>query len=127
MQSLQTKPDAAPDRGVVLTGAVLAAAARLGLSGRELGQVLGISEPTVSRMKNGAYQLEPGQKPYELAALLVRLFRSLDAITGGDETVARAWMRGHNAAFDTAPAQRISSITGLMDVVQYLDARRAPI
>lgn len=116
-----------PDRATVLTRAVLAAASRLGMTGRELSMALGISEPTVSRMKSGAYRLEVGSKSYELAALVVRLFRSLDAITGGDEAVARAWMRAANSAFDAAPADRISSITGLIDVVQYLDARRAPI
>lgn len=127
MQDLHANLQTAPDRGAVLTRAVLSAGARLGLTGRELAAVLGVSEPTVSRMKSGAYLLETQSKAFEIAALLVRLFRSLDAITGGDEAVARAWMRADNTAFDTAPAQRITSITGLMDVVQYLDARRAPI
>ena len=127
MQILHADPKSTPDRGAILTKAVLSAAARLGLTGRELATTLGISEPTVSRMKSGAYRLEIESKPFELAALLVRLFRSLDAITGGDEAVARAWMRAGNAAFDAAPADRISSITGLIDVVQYLDARRAPL
>ena len=117
----------APDRGAVLTRAALGAAARLGLTGRDLALALGVSEPTVSRMRKGAHVLEEGSKPFELAALLVRLFRSLDAITGGDEGVARAWMRSRNEALRSVPAEQIASITGLVDVVQYLDARRAPL
>jgi transcriptional regulator with XRE-family HTH domain len=104
-------------RGVVLGKAAVTAADRLGLTARALARVIGVSEPYVSRMKRGALVLEDGSKPYELAALLVRVFRSLDAVTGGDETVARAWMR----------AQKITSVQGLCDVVAYLDARRAPL
>ena len=35
-------------------------------------------------------------KSFELALLFIRLFRSLDAIVGGDEAVARAWLRNEN-------------------------------
>lgn len=66
-------------------------------------------------------------KPFELAALLVRAFRSLDAITGGDEGVARAWLTSPNNALGARPAERIASAQGLVDVVTYLDARRAPL
>lgn len=127
MQVFQQQSRAAPDRGVVLTQAALRASERLGMSGRELGQAIGVSEPTVSRMRSGRYVLEEGTKPFELAALIVRLFRSLDAISGGDEHVARAWLRTDNTALEARPVDLISSITGLFDVVRYLDARRAPL
>src|SRR5687767_1743790 len=77
----------------VATKAVLRAAGRLGLSNKALAKIIGVSEATVSRMGAGSYQLAPGDKPFELALLVVRLFRSLDAITGGDEAVAAAWLR----------------------------------
>lgn len=117
----------APDRGSILTRAMLRAAERLGLSGRQLSEVVGVSEATVSRLKRGEARLEEGSKPFQLAALLVRAFRSLDAITGGDETVARVWMTAPNAALGARPAERISTVQGLVDVVTYLDARRAPL
>jgi transcriptional regulator with XRE-family HTH domain len=127
MALLKEIPSKLPERGPVLTRATLEAARRLGLSARELARVIGVSEPTVSRMKNGGYMLEEGSKPFEIAAFLVRLFRSLDAITGGDEAVVRSWMRAANTALDGVPAERIATLTGLLDVVQYLDARRAPL
>ena len=43
----------APDRNAVLTKALLRAAERLGLSGRQLSGIVGISEATVSRLKRG--------------------------------------------------------------------------
>lgn len=116
-----------PEAGAVLTKAALRAADRLGLSGRQLADIVGVSEATVSRWKRGESLLEPGSKPFELAALLVRTFRSLDAITGGDEAVARRWLAAPNTALAARPVERITQVQGLVDVTTYLDARRAPL
>ena len=116
-----------PEAGAVLTKAALRAADRLGLSGRQLADIVGVSEATVSRWKRGDSLLEPGSKPFELAALLVRTFRSLDAITGGDEAVARRWLAAPNAALAARPVERMTHVQGLVDVTTYLDARRAPL
>lgn len=115
------------EAGAVLTKAALRAADRLGLSGRQLADIVGVSEATVSRWKRGDSLLEPGSKPFELAALLVRTFRSLDAITGGDEAVARRWLAAPNTALAARPVERMTQVQGLVDVTTYLDARRAPL
>jgi hypothetical protein len=109
----------------VITKSVMRAADRLEVPNRVLAGVLGLSEATVSRMDSGAYQLEPGGKPFELAVLFLRLFRSLDAIVGGDVAVARAWLRNANTALGGAPITLIESVAGLVNVVAYLDHRRA--
>jgi hypothetical protein len=114
-----------PVRAAVVTKGVMRAAARLELSNRIVAATLGVSDATVSRMGAGAYQLEPGSKPYELAVLLLRLFRSLDAIAGGDVDVARAWLRNPNTALGATPLSLLESVTGLVNVVAYLDHRRA--
>jgi hypothetical protein len=43
-------------------------------------------------MRNGKYRLDRGQKPFELAVLLIRLYRSLDGIVGGDDSIAADWL-----------------------------------
>lgn len=116
-----------PADAAVVTKAVVRAANRLGLSNRVLAAILGLSEATMSRMGAGAYQLDTGQKAFELAVLFVRLFRGLDAITGGDTEVARAWLRNENTALGAAPLALITSVSGLVTVVGYLDARRAVV
>jgi uncharacterized protein (DUF2384 family) len=108
-----------------LTKAVIRAAERLNLKGRVLAAVLGVSETTLSRMKRGDFILETDTKPFELGVLFVRLFRSLDAIVGGDEAVARAWLDNPNVALDGRPIEKIRTVAGLVDVIAYLDARRA--
>lgn len=120
-------PGVAPDAGAVLTKAAIRAADGLGLSAKVLGGAIGVSEATVSRMRHGAFALERGSKPFELALLFVRLYRALDAIAGGDEAVARAWLRAPNEALGAVPVERITTVTGLFDVLAYLDARRAVV
>jgi len=115
------------NRAGVLTKAFVNALKLLELSGREAGRIIGLSEASVSRMRNGDFILEEGSKAFELAALLVRAFRSLDAIMGGDEASTRAWLRSPNIALGAAPIERMQTIGGLVDVVTYLDARRAPV
>lgn len=112
-----------PDAERVLTGAVRSAAERLGLRNRELARVLGASEASVSRLR-GARTVAVASKEGELALLFVRLFRSLDALVGGDEARARAWLAAENAHLGGVPAERIRSVEGLVEVVQYLDAMR---
>jgi hypothetical protein len=78
-------------------------------------------------MGSGDYVLARGEKPFELAVLLVRLFRSVDAIVGGDEATAQSWLRSENTALGGAPIEKIQTISGLIDVIAYLDARRAVV
>jgi len=124
MPGAEARRSPASDRAVA-TKAVLRAAQRLGLSNKMLGVVIGVSEATVSRMGSGGYLLSPGEKPFELALLFVRLFRSLDAIAGGDESLAAAWLRNENRALGGTPIALIQSVSGLVHVLGYLDARRA--
>ena len=112
-----------PEPGPVLAKAVLSAAARLGLRNRQLAGVLGSSEASVSRLQYGR-GLDPETKEGELALLFLRVYRSLDALVGGDDDKARAWLHAHNDHLRGVPAERIRTVEGLVDVVQYLDAMR---
>ena len=124
---LPSHADVTPNEAAALTKAVLRAAEHLAMTNKALATVIGVSEATVSRMRSGDYELQRGQKAFELGILFVRLYRSLDAILGGDSTVAKAWLRNMNTAFDATPLEMIQTIPGLVNVIQYLDARRAVV
>ena len=109
--------------GPVLTKATLNAASRLGLRNKQLAEVIGTSEASVSRLRSGR-ALDPKGKEGELALLFLRLYRSLDALVGGDDERARQWLHADNHHLAGVPAERIGSVEGLVDVVQYLDAMR---
>jgi hypothetical protein len=115
------------NQAAVLTKATLAAASKLGLTNKALASVIGVSEATVSRMRGGDYTLQLGQKPFELAVMLVRLYRSLDAIVGGDDAVASSWLKNSNSMLGAEPIALIQTVPGLINVIQYLDARRAVV
>ncbi|MEI9932810.1 MAG: MbcA/ParS/Xre antitoxin family protein [Rhizomicrobium sp.] len=55
----------------------------------------------------------------------MRVYRSLDAIVGGDDRVAAAWLKSDNTALGDKPVNLLQKVTGLIDVLSYLDARRA--
>ena len=120
------RPQAAPAPGAVLTKAVLRAAELLGLSSRALARILGVSEASVSRLVSGSRTIDPVSKEGELALLLVRVYRSLDALVGADAAQRRAWMGSHNRALNGRPIELIERAQGLTAVVAYLDAMRAP-
>jgi len=127
MTPLQPNLDLGPDRQATVSKAMLRAADLLGLSARELSPVIGLSEATLSRLKHGQGLSGLSGKAYELALLFIRLYRSLDAIAGGDDALSRRWLRTENTALGGIPAERIRSIDGLAHVLAYLDARRAPL
>ena len=120
-------PSPRSDAGVVLATATQRASALLGLTGAALARVIGVSEASVSRIARGERALPPGSKEGELALLLVRLYRSLDALVGNDEARRLAWMRSHNDALNGVPAVLILGAQGLVATVEYLDAMRAPL
>jgi hypothetical protein len=124
MRHVATKPATAPE-GAVMTKAVLRAASRLAVPNKVLAGIIGLSEASISRMGAGTYTLTPGDKPFDLAVLFVRLFRALDAIVHGDEAVAQEWLRNENTALGGQPLALIQSVPGLVHAVAYLDARRA--
>jgi len=118
------KPEPAAD--LVLTRAVLRSAELLGLSSAALARILGVSEASVSRLASGARTVDPQSKEGELALLLVRVYRSLDALVGSDAPQRQAWLHGHNRALNGRPIDLIQRTDGLVNVVAYLDAMRAP-
>jgi hypothetical protein len=109
----------------VLTTATLRAADFLGLSSGDLARVLGLSPASVTRMRQGSFQLDRDSKAFELAQLLVRLFRSLDSIVGGDMESLRSWMNSANIALGHKPLELIRTVRGLVATVDYVDSRRA--
>jgi transcriptional regulator with XRE-family HTH domain len=119
-------PESGVDPAPVLAQAVMRAAALLDLTQKQLAAILGVSEASVSRLERGR-GIEPTTKEGELAALFLRMWRSLDALVGGEDEKARAWFHAENDHLRGAPAERVQNVTGLVDVADYLDAMRGKL
>lgn len=114
----------APDKFMVLGKATMRAAQEMALSNAVLARVIGFSEPTVSRIANGTRGIDPASKEGQLALLLVRLFRSLDPLVGGDTQKRQDWLRSHNKALNGIPVTLIETPQGLVTALSYLDGMR---
>ncbi|MDH4282255.1 MAG: DUF2384 domain-containing protein [Myxococcales bacterium] len=124
--SAATSP--ALDEASVVSNALLRASEVLGLSSAELAEIIGTSESTLSRIRNRKRGPIPlGTKEGELALLFLRVFRSLDALVGGSEAHAKAWLHAENRHVGGVPLRRMKTIEGLVDVAEYLDAMRGTI
>ncbi len=122
---MQTQLQAAVDSQMVLGKATTRAARALELSNAALARIIGLSEPTVSRIASGARGIDPQSKEGQLALLLIRVYRSLDPLVGSDSQKRGAWMRSPNKALHGKPYELLESPTGLVMTLSYLDGMRA--
>lgn len=110
----------------VLAKALLNAANQLGLKSTEIASVLGLHRTAISRLKkNGS--LDPKSKQGELSLLLIRIARALYALAGGDEEWMKHFMRSPNKVTGGVPVEQISSVQGLVNVLQFVDAIRGKV
>jgi hypothetical protein len=71
--------------------------------------------------------LDPESKAGELGLLLIRCYRSLFAMVGGDEAAMKHWMATENRHTGGIPRRQIEDVQGLTSVVNYLDAIRGKL
>ena len=114
---------ALPQAREVLTRAFLRASQKLALTQGDVAKTIGVSDASVSRLFSQRRTIDPESKEGELAILFVRLYRSLDALLGGDDA-GQKWFHAHNYHLQGTPAEIIKTVQGLMDVIQYLDSMR---
>lgn len=116
-----------PDAARVLSEAIARIADFWHLSNARLGSIIGLSGPTVSRLRSGQYKLEPSSKSFELAQHLLRLFRSLDSWLGQDDASTRSWLTTRNIDLEARPIDLLPTVRGLLRTSDYVDALRARV
>jgi hypothetical protein len=111
-----------PDPAHVLAMAFLQAGKAMGLSQAVLARTIDRDRSSISR--NG---IDPETKSGELALLLVRVYRSLFALVGGDAGQIKHWMNTPNRHTGGVPAEQVRTVQGLVGIVEYLDAMRGKL
>lgn len=91
----------------------------LGFTQKELANLISSSVSTLNR---GGIELDSLQGQY--AIRLIRIYRSLYVLLGGEKDNMQHWMHSHNTYLGSIPAQMIKSLDGLVNIVEYLDAMR---
>lgn len=118
---MRTAPTVPAPLEETLTKATLRAGKALGLTQAELGAVVGRDRTSLRR------GIDPASKTGELAALLIRLYRSLYALVGGDADAMRHWMETPNHHTGGVPREQIRQVAGLVEVLGYVDAIRGKL
>ena len=124
---LKTKAKVEIGDGKLVADAVQRIAEYWNLTNEGLGEILGLSGSTVSRLRNGSWHFQPGAKSFELAQYLMRMFRSLDSVMGSDDLASRSWLASNNKELGGKPIDLIRTIRGLSDVTDYVDDYRARV
>lgn len=118
---MQGQPLPSPNASAVLTKALVNAGKALGLTQSSLGEIVGKDRSSFAR------GLDPASKSGELALLLIRCYRSLFVLVGGETQAMRHWMRTENLGTGGIPSEQVRSVQGLIRVVEYLDAMRGKV
>lgn len=119
--------DKVQDRARILSTAVAEVARHLEISSTELGNIIGVSQASASRLMRGEFAVRENAKEWEFAALLVRLYRGLFSIVGNNDQLAKDWLKSRNSAFgNEIPFEVIQKVAGLVHACDYIDAHRAP-
>lgn len=121
------QPEPLSQDNVILTKAFFRAGDILRLTQKEQARLLGVSEPTVSRLIHKDQHISSTDKNGEIALLFLRLFRSLDALFGGRELDMQKWFDSPNRYLQGIPRSLVKSLQGLFDVINYLDAMRGQV
>lgn len=109
-----------PNPSLTLGKATFRAADKLGLTQSDVAEIIGRNRTSISR--NG---IDPNSKSGELAAMLVRCYRGLYALTGGKDEDMQHWLHTPNHAFaKQKPAELARRVEGLASILRYLDAMR---
>ncbi len=116
-----------PQAPAVLAKGLVRAAEALGLSQAEVAGIVGSSPASISRTFARGRAIDPGSAEGRHALLLLRVFRSLDTLVGGDGEKARLWLRAKNHHLGAAPLGLLATTQGLVHVAEYLDAMRGTL
>lgn len=109
----------------VLAKALLNTREQLGLTQQELADIVGVHRTAISRWADSG--LRPQSKSGELALLLIRAYRSLFALFGGNLEDMRHFLRTENRHLAGVPLVMMGQVQGLVHVVEYLDAIRGKV
>jgi len=109
-----------------LTSEFFIATASIGLSNREIGEILGVSEATISRAKKREiYFSRTRHHQWLIAELLIQICKELQRIYNHPRK-EKHWFTTYNYLLRGLPIKLIHSIEGLIEVVRYLESRELP-
>ncbi len=98
----------------------------LDISNNDISEIIGVHRNTLSRSLSNK-KIDSKSKEGECSLLLIRIYRSLFALNGGNIDAMKHWLRTNNRHIQGVPLETMKTVLGLSRVVNYLDAIRGKI
>lgn len=99
---------------------------KLQISINDISEIIGVHRNTLRNALNKK-SIETKSKEGECSLLLIRIYRSLFALNGGNVDAMSHWLRTNNRHIQGIPLETMKTVLGLSKVVNYLDAIRGKI
>lgn len=115
-----------PNESYVLAVALENLKEILDLSSDDLGKIIGVHRNTITRLLKKR-EIDPKSKEGEFSLLLIRIYRSLFALNGGNKEAMKHWLTTNNRHIQDIPLESMKTVLGLSKVVNYLDAIRGKV
>ena len=121
---MKANPQNSSDKQIIAT-ALKRAIDFMGIKTAQLAKTFNVSVSTLNRdFQNG---IEPESLKGQVSLLVIRMYRSLSAISGNDDEFVRHFLNTDNNYFGQKPINVIKSMEGLVSVNPYLDAMRGKV
>lgn len=108
------------DNKTILAKAFFNASEQLNLSQTQLAVILGISEPAINKLRS-EYQIDPFSQQGERALSVIRLFKALYDLSGGDQEWIQQFLNTKNRVTGGIPLKQIETAHGLVAVLQFVE------
>ncbi|WP_223788690.1 MbcA/ParS/Xre antitoxin family protein [Marinicella meishanensis] len=119
------RPETKSNESAVVAKALTKAAGEMKLSQADLAKIMKVDRSTLSRsLKAG---IDPHSLRGEVSLMIIRIYRSLFALSGSDSGFKSHFLRTKNKYFDGKPIDVMQSMEGLVMVNNYLDAMRGKV
>lgn len=105
----------------VLLEALLQAGSKLGLSQTEIGKIISLD------LSDEIHRIDPDSLAGETALKLIRCYTSLHVLVGGQTEDIQHWMHTENSGTGGVPAEQVQTVSGLMQVLEYLEWMRSKL
>ncbi|TNC80801.1 MAG: XRE family transcriptional regulator [Oleiphilus sp.] len=98
----------------------------MGIRKQDCEQIIGVSK---TGMRNIMLRgVDPESKTGELCMYLVRVYRALYSLVGGNKKQMKHWLHTPNKAFGSAePVAHMKRVEGLLEVLRYCDGMRGKV
>ena len=113
------------NQSAVVAKALLRASDFMNIKKKELAAMMKINQSTLTRALNNG--IEPQSLKGEVGLMVIRVYRSLSALSGNNHDFMTHFLRTNNKYFNAKPIDVMQSMEGLVMLNNYLDGMRGKV